>query len=272
MPALCHTGLVSTASGREHVNEGVGARVGAAAVAAFWATLFFGIIDLSVVLPPRDERFYDFYLLETGWGLLFTFLIPVPLIAWAVRPQGWNARQILAIAASMLAAGLVALEPRQVLVALIVAASATFPHMWQPGQRWLPMRLRPRYWPVAAVVGLSVVAALTYGWRMLDAARRGVRDDNTAGLMHLPMQAALGLAISASALVAVLALANRVAGCKFAALPAAVSAVWFGVVSMAYPEHVGSIGQTGGAVAIAWGVLVVVMTYATAWFDSVVPS
>jgi hypothetical protein len=63
----------------------MGARIGVACAALFWATVFFGVIDLSVV-PDNHLRFYDHYLLEileNGWGLLFTFLIPVPLLSWA---------------------------------------------------------------------------------------------------------------------------------------------------------------------------------------------
>ena len=50
----------------------VGSRVGAAFVAVLCATVLFGIIDLTVV-PDYDVRFDRFLLLETGWGLLFTF-------------------------------------------------------------------------------------------------------------------------------------------------------------------------------------------------------
>ena len=88
-------------------------------------------------------------------------------------------------------------------------------------------------------------AALVYAWDMLDAARGGANDDNTNGLMHLPMQAAFGLAVTASAVVAAVSLANGVTGWWFAFVPAALSAVWFGVVARAYPDHLGSIGQVG---------------------------
>ena len=37
---------------------------------------------------------------------------------------------------------------------------------------------------------------------------------------------------------------------------AAVSAVWFGVVSMLYPEHVGSLGAIGGAACVVWGIAI----------------
>lgn len=238
----------------EHANVAAGARVGALLVALFWATVFFGIIDLSVV-PDNDVGFYEHYLLATGWGLLFTFLIPLPLLSWAVRPQGWNGPQVAAIAAAVFLAGLVGLAPGQVVVTALVAGSAAFPHMWKPRPGWSLHRAlaRPAYWPLDALVAVGVAAALTYGWDMLDAARGGASDDNTLGLMHLPMQAAFGLATAASAVVAVLALANGVAGWWFAFLPAALSAAWFGVVARAYPDHLGSIGEVGGTLTIGWG-------------------
>ena len=238
----------------EQADGAAGARVGAVFVALFWATVFFGIIDLSVV-PDKDVGFYEHYLLATGWGLLFTFLIPLPLLSWAIRPQAWNGPQVAAIAATVLLAGLVGLAPGQVAVTALVAGSAAFPHMWRPRPSWSVRRAlaRPAYWPLDAMVAVGVGAALTYGWDMLAAARGSAPDDNTLGLMHLPMQAAFGLAIAASAVVAVLALANGVAGWWFAFVPATLSAAWFGVVARAYPDHLGSIGEVGGTLTIGWG-------------------
>jgi hypothetical protein len=237
----------------ERPDRGVGARLGAVLVALFWATLFFGIIDLSVV-PDHDLEFYEHYLLETGWGLLFTVLVPLPLLSWAVRPQGWNGPQLAAIALAVLLAGFVGLAPGQVFVAVLVAGCGAFPRMWRPRPQWSVRRLaRPAYWPLNALVAVGMGAALVYAWDMLDAARGGANDDNTNGLMHLPMQAAFGLAVAASAVVAVVSLANGVRGSWFGFVPAALSAVWFGVVARAYPDHLGSIGEVGGILAIGWG-------------------
>ena len=41
----------------------------AALAAVFWGFLWFGLIDLLVVLE-QDERFHEHYLFESGWGLL----------------------------------------------------------------------------------------------------------------------------------------------------------------------------------------------------------
>lgn len=68
--------------------------------------LFFGIIDFLVaIIPSQFPEFMPFVVLETSWGLLYTFLLPVPLIAWAVRPVGWVGPQVVGIAAAVFLAG-----------------------------------------------------------------------------------------------------------------------------------------------------------------------
>ena len=52
----------------------VGARLIAAVSAVVWGLLFFGVIDLLVAVE-HTPGFYESYLLETGWGLLYTFLV-----------------------------------------------------------------------------------------------------------------------------------------------------------------------------------------------------
>ena len=146
----------------------------------------------------------------------------------------------------MLIAGVAAPARGQVFVAFLVAASAAFPRMWRPWPRWSLIRLlaKPAFWPVDALVALAMGAALVHAWDVLDAcARSGVKDDDTWYLMHLPMQAGFALAVPVAAAVAVLALANRVAGWWFAIVPPAGCAMWFGAVSVKYPELLGSLGE-----------------------------
>lgn len=112
-------------------------------------------------------------------------------------------------------------------------------------------------------MAVGVVAAVTYAWDMLDAARSGAMDDNTLGLMHLPIQAAFGLAVAASAVVAVLALTNDVAGWWLAFFPTALSATWFGIVARTYPDHLGSIGEIRATITIFWGVGLLVVASGT---------
>ena len=256
---------MATTAGHGTAGRAVGSRVGAGVVALFWAFPFFGIIDLmGGVIPPASPDLLEFVILGTSWGLLYTFLLPVPLLAWAVRPARWVGPQVAAIAAAVLVAAVAAPSGAQMFVAFLIAASAAFPRMWPPRSPWsLRSPLAKPFWPIDALVALAMMAALVHAWDLLDVARSGVRDDDTNGLMHLPMQAGFALAVPAAATVAVLALANGVAGWWIAVLPPAGCAIWFGVVSMRYPEHVGSLGELAGRFAVGWGIAVAVSLWIT---------
>jgi hypothetical protein len=257
---------VATTAGPGTADRAVKARLGAVAVALIWAGPFFGIIDLLVgVIPSVFPEFLPFVVLETSWGLLYTFLLPVPLLAWAARPAGWVGPQVAGIAAAVLAAGAVAAAWGQVLVAFLVAASAAFPRMWRPWPKWSWRRAlaTPAFWPVDALVVIALGAALAHTWDVLDAARSGVRDDETWYLMHLPMQAAFALAVPAAAMIAVLALANGVGGWWFAIVPPAACAMWFGAVSIKYPDALVSLGSLAGWLVLAWGCAVAVALWTT---------
>ncbi len=122
---------------------------------------------------------------------------------------------------------------------LPVAASAAFPRMWRPKPKWSMRRLvtTPAFWPVDALAALALGAALFQAWDVLDTARSGAPDDdNTWGLMHLPMQAGFTLAIAAAAAAGVWALGNRVAIWWFAIVAPFASAVWFGVFCVSHPD------------------------------------
>jgi hypothetical protein len=262
---------VATTGGLGNVDPALKARLGAVAVALIWAGPFFGVIDLLVgVIPSVFPEFLPFVVLETSWGLLYAFLLPVPLLAWAVRPAGWVGPQVVGIAAAVLAAGVVAAAWGQVLVALLVAASAAFPRMWRPWPKWsLRAALaRPAFWPVAALVVIALGAALVHMWDVVDAARSGARDDETWYLMHLPMQAAFALAVPVAAMTAVLALAHGVGGWWFAIVPPAGCAMWFGAVSIRYPDAVGSLGDLAGWLVLAWGCAIAVALWTTGFVAS----
>jgi hypothetical protein len=241
------------------------ARVLAAVFSLLWAVLFFGIIDLLVV-PIQDDRFYEYYVVETGWGLLYTVLVPVPLIAWALHPQ-WlvHAQQVVAVGCAVLMTGALAPVPGQVFVGglLAVGGAAIW---WSTERRLWPVRglsVRGASRLLVVLVIASALAAVAYAWKVFEASRAGQPDDNTWGLMHLPMQAAFGVAVAASAAVAVLAGGAGVRGWRFAVLPSAASAVWFGVVCTVYPDHVGSLGKVGGMAAIGWGLALAALAWGT---------
>lgn len=252
-------------------DRALGQRIGALVVALFWAVPFFGIIDLLVgVVPDRFPDEYDWtslVVISTSWGLLYAVLIPVPLVAWAVRPMAWVGPQVVVIAAAILVSGLVAPAPGQVAVALLVAASGAFARMWRPRPAWSVRRLLlgRAFWPVHALLVLGLAAALYEAWAVLDAARDGAADDITNGLEHLPMQAGFTLAVPLAAAAAVWATANRVVGWWFAIVPPAISAVWFGALCATHPDLVGSLGRTMGWCTAAWGVAVGLAVWATGY-------
>jgi len=232
------------------------ARIVTIVVALFWGVPFFGVIDL-ITVPIQDETFYEHYLIETGWGLLYTLLVMVPLILWAVGPQ-WRVfpQQVMVVAAAVLLTGLVTPAPRQVLVALLLALSVV-PSLVASRTLW-PVRglsLRGADRTLFVLAALAAAGAVTYALQMIAAAHAGKPDDDTWGLMHLPMQAAFALALAGSASTTVLAGGAKAPGWRLSTLPTAVCAVWFGGVSIVYPDHLGSVGQPAGFAVIVWGVV-----------------
>lgn len=224
----------------------VAARVVAVLAAVFWGFLWFGLIDLLVVVE-QDERFHEHYLLESGWGLLYLVLVTVPLLVLARRPGEPVALAQLAVAT----------------LAVLVGAvwGVAWPQLWNGLGlvltvgllAWLG-RARPVRWhrpdPVLAVLAVAgLPAAVVYGAPLA----RNTTDveDITNGVSHYPMQASLALAV-----VGLVALA-AVTRSRLPAWTAAFSAVWLGVESVVYPDLKASLGTTGGALTAAWGLLVV---------------
>ena len=79
-------------------------------------------------------------------------------------------------------------------------------------------------------------------------------DDDTWGLMHLPLQAGFGLTLAGAAVASLLVGTAGGYAWRASTLLPAISAVWFGAVSIAYPDHVGSLGALGGTACAVWGV------------------
>ena len=231
--------------------------------------LFFGVIDLHVGIDPSQyPSFSQFVVVETSWGLLYSCLLPVPLIAWALRPVGWVGPQVVAVAGAVLVTGVAAAAWGQVFVSFVVAASASFPRMWRPRPHWSmqPAPHDARALADRCALGDRLGGAVWHAWDVLETARSGVSDDDTWGLMHLPMHAGFALAVPAAAAVALLAVAHGVSGWWFAIVPPAVSAVWFGVVCTRYPDLLGSLGETAGWLAIAWGTATAVAVWTTGFW------
>lgn len=225
----------------------VAARVAALAAAVFWGFLWFGLVDLVVVVE-QDESFHEHYLFESGWGLLYLVLVAVPAVVLAIRPVDPVAlTQLVVVALAVLIGAAWGAARPQLWTGLgLVLTVGLVGHL---GGGHLVRRCRPdRAVSVLAVVGLPV--AVAYGAPLA----RNTTDveDITNGVSHYPMQASLALAVVG--LVALAAMTRS----RLPTWTASFSAIWLGVESVAYPDLRGSLGTTGGALTAAWGLLVVV--------------
>jgi hypothetical protein len=235
------------------------ARAVAAASAFFWGFLFFGIIDLSV---PVDETagFEESYLLETGWGVLYTVLVGAAF-AWLVaRPELVMPVVQLALVSvcltvtAVVAGSWVQLVPAALLASncYVVAALAHGRPRWPDGWR------RPSLDPVVGVLAVVLVPpAVLFAADMVMGYRDGrpPLDDDTWGIDHWPTQAALALAAAAVALAVSAGVRARWSGTAVSAGCVAVAAGWFGYLSATYPEHAGSAGRAWGVSLVVWAVL-----------------
>lgn len=103
----------------------------------------------------------------------------------------------------------------------------------------------------AAIVPFAVIAIdLVMGFWEL----RPPTHDDTWGIDHWPMQAALALALPAVSVLASL----RAPGWKFSLWTVIISSTWWGAVSLSYPRHAGSLAIFGGWAAIAWSLALLV--------------
>ncbi len=162
------------------------ARAVAALSAAFWVLPFFGLIDLVVIFLNDPEWKAD-YLLELGWGLLFTVLVGAPLLAGAVRGvTGLLVAQLFAVALAVVAAALWTGYLPQLVPAAVLALDAAL-LAWLAGLRGRGVALDPwlRVVVVVGAVGAGAFAAATV------AAFPASEADVTWGLDHEPMQVGL---------------------------------------------------------------------------------
>lgn len=228
------------------------ARIVSAVTALFWALPMFGVIDLLVVVV-NDPGWHDSYLLETGWGVLFTVLVAAPLAVFAVRPAvgaGVVVAQLLAVAVAVAAAALWTGYLPQLVVGLLLAGNGAAVAALT--------RVRWAAPPVDAVLRLLVVAAAVLGGafaaRSVDA-HPMTHPDITLGLDHLPMQASLGLAMITVGAVAAGAVGGGAAGWRVPVWTLSLAVGWTGCWSVVYPGVPGSMGVGLGVAAVAWSVL-----------------
>ena len=241
-------------------------RAVAALGALFWGFFFYGLIDLLVPVVSM-EGFYESYLLETGWGVLYLMLVAVPLLCVAIRPEFTS--PIAQVALAGCAVGVIAvLTPAwlQLLPAAGLLLTAGLVHLLAVPQtehspfRWnRVVRAGVREdWSNLLLTLAAAVPLIWFAAEMVASTREGRPpiDDITAGLDHWPMQAALALTILFTAGLA----AVREDGWQVSAWTVIAATAWMGAFSIAYPQHAGSFGRPGGWMAILWSALFALAT------------
>ena len=227
----------------------------AATLAILWGWLFYGLIDLLAFAQGPD--FHETVLLSTGWGLLFLFLVAAPLLAVAVRLAAVTPAAlglVVAVAVAVAAGSAVSGSARHLVVAAGLAATAALVAASSGGLRsgW-PSDWRPSALPIALVV-LAAIPSLFYSWSSARATGTNPVADDTWGLDHWPIQAALPIALLLGATLA----AGHPRGWRVPTWCVGAATAWLAVVSWFEPDLAGSIGRTWAVVALLWSVCFIV--------------
>ena len=213
----------------------------------------FGAIDLSVTWSSEWPQ-----VLEAGWGLFFTVLVAVPFVLAAVRPRACmpGIAQLVVATVALAVSALVAQETSL----LAFAAALALQTAVVGGLSWSAWRERaemPRPQPSTPLLVLAFAAVapwLAYASHMWALNREARPDtDVTVGIDHYSVQGALGLALALLPLLAAL----RSDLSPFVPVCAGVAASYLGLVSLAWPDAAGGLGQAWSAAAIAWGLALV---------------
>lgn len=226
----------------------------------FVLVLFFGLFDLSVPLFFQSRPdFYESYLVETGWGVLFTFFVGIPLCVLGWRPGNTSAALLpVASAAALLIASIAAVQPRQLLIAaaLLVVSAGIFA-LYGSAEPEAVRMAGKFHWPTLALSVVALPVAGAFASDMAVAAREGREPvDLTWDFDHWPVQAAAALVIPLAGAL----LSFRLPGWRLMVFIVAAGAAWFGTVSVIYPDHAGSLGTTIGWSSILWAALLAVST------------
>ncbi len=138
---------------------------------------------------------------------------------------------------------------------------------------WRGLNLR-RIDVVPALLQVAVwVGSVVYALSMVREARPGTPDDDTWWLWHLPMQAAFALLVAAAASLAARGVAARASMWWAVIAVAVVSAAWLGVLSLTYPDHLGSLGRRGGIAAAVWcGLFAISLPVSVLWHEKRAPA
>ena len=239
-------------------------RAAAAAAAVLWGYFFFGLIDLAVPID-QESGFYDSYVLETGWGVTYTFLVGAAFLSVMVRPSlTLPLIQVTLVALCLGVTALVSGSLGQLVPAVLLVLNAYgISYLVRGHVRFTRGWYRPPVDPfLAALTILLFAPAAVFAVDMIEGYRTGRAPAHslTWGVDHWPTQAALALAVVAVAVAVAAGVRGGWAGTAVSAVCVAAAAGWFGVVCTVYPQHAGSIGARWGAALLAWAIVFVAAT------------
>jgi hypothetical protein len=218
----------------------------------FVLLLFYALVDLTVplFLQSRPE-FYESYLLETGWGVLFTFFVGIPLCVLGSRPESVSAALLPVVAATaVLAAAVASAQPTHLAIAGGLLAPIAVIVLFDRRKALEAVRTTGRFhWPTLALSIIALPVAALFAFEMAAAAREGRHPvDLTYDFDHWPIQAAAALVIPLAGAM----LSFRLPGWRLMVFLVAAGTAWFGTVSIIYPDHAGSLGTVTGWAAVIW--------------------
>ncbi|HEV2058688.1 MAG TPA: hypothetical protein VGR11_04980 [Solirubrobacteraceae bacterium] len=223
--------------------------------------MFFGLIDLLAF--AMREAFHATLLLETGWGLLFFFLVAVPLVAVAVRASAVFSSalaQVALVAVAVIAAAVLSASPEHMLVAAGLLGTVAALVVLAGDRPWAVMAK----WRWSAVPGVLVILALApclaYAWEAARMTGSTAVIDVMWGLDHWPVQAALPLALLLTGALA----AGHPPGWRLPTWSAGIAAVWFAVVCSLEPNLAGSVSRPWATVTFLWSAAFIAATHLTA--------
>jgi hypothetical protein len=226
-------------------------RIATAAFAVFWAVLFFGIIDLSVI--PSPGEFTPVVPLEASWGVLFTFFVAGALLAvtWSPRATAPAAVQLMIVAVALLASCVLGLDRGPLPVAVVLAVTATLVVRLNRIPRAVVRRWSVR-WPMLVV---AVAAAPFWLWHAGNAfanSRAGLQeDDQTWDIDHWPVHGATAVVIASAAVLGSVWPHGR----RQLAATTSLAGTVLGAASLAYPSAAGAMPTRGWSfAAVLWSV------------------
>ena len=233
----------------------------AALLGLFWGFFFYGLIDLLAF--AQGEEFHAALVLSTGWGLLFLFLVAGPLFALSVRASAVSPSalaQVALVAAAVLAAAALSSSPRHLFVSAGLIATVAVLAVLGRERPWDVMRTWRWSAAPGALVILAVAACCAYAWTSARTTGTAQITDDTWGLDHWPVQAALPLALL---LISALA-AGHPSGWRLPTWSAGAAAAWFAVVCWLEPDLVASVSRPWAAITFLWSAAFIAATYLSA--------